>query len=65
MDILKRCSKCDNEMVECSFDSYPVIVKSQNQKLYECKSSKVIPYVCVNCGHIEFYANSPQNLVNK
>lgn len=59
----KVCSSCKSDMVECSFESVPIFVKSPNQKLYESKSTVIVPYVCKNCGRVEFFAKSPDKLI--
>jgi hypothetical protein len=50
-------------MVECSFESVPIFVKNAKQKLYENKSTQIIPYVCTKCGAIVFFAKNPEKLL--
>jgi len=57
------CSKCNSNMVECSFESVPIFLKCLNPKLYESKSTFIIPYVCTKCGSVEFYAKNPEKLL--
>lgn len=60
---LKKCSKCNGEMVQCSFESFPMNVKSISPKLYVNKTTEIIPYVCLNCGFTDFYAKDPNRLL--
>lgn len=59
----KVCSICNSDMVECSFESVPIFVKNAKQKLYENKSTQIIPYVCTKCGAIVFFAKNPEKLL--
>lgn len=60
---IKRCPKCNGEMIECVFEKFPVVVKGRSPELFENKTTDLIPYVCGSCGYTELYGKDPQNLI--
>lgn len=60
---IKRCPKCNGDMIKCAFEKFPVVVSSQSTKLFENRITDVIPYVCANCGYTELYGKNPRNLL--
>jgi len=60
---IKRCPKCNGEMVECVFEKFPMVVRSLSPKLFENKTTDINPYVCTSCGYTEFYGKNPENLL--
>ena len=55
------CSKCNTKLSKCivyGAESTLSAVK-QNVKTYTENSSRMEPFVCSSCGHIEWYVEKP------
>jgi len=61
---LKQCVKCNSEMKKAYISGiqgeFEINKKPRGFLKDSPLSSKVIPFVCVVCGYIEFYAESPE-----
>lgn len=55
-----KCSKCNTNLVESRITSVvTVIVSKKPLKRLGRLESEAIPYVCPNCGYIDWYVNEP------
>ncbi|WP_117149099.1 hypothetical protein [Paraliobacillus zengyii] len=63
----KDCEKCGKKMIECYADQglKGILVKNpQGETLFKNKKhTRINPYVCVNCGYVEWYARNPKDLI--
>lgn len=58
------CPKCSTKMTECRASSFMgkfSAIKFPIKYLTTKESSELIPYVCSNCGHVEWYVEKPDN----
>ncbi|HZG71072.1 MAG TPA: hypothetical protein VEY51_05970 [Chondromyces sp.] len=55
-----QCSKCNTIMVKAELDSFPVRMYKAGEKPNSNTMSTIQPYVCTNCGFIDFYATEPE-----
>ncbi|WP_368487944.1 hypothetical protein [Clostridium sp. BJN0013] len=59
MTELKKCSKCNANLVEChiEFNTFSMLVaKTPRKHLFNLKPTELFPFVCPNCGFTEWYA---------
>lgn len=59
------CPKCNCELTKClaSGGIKNLTVIKLPEKIFTSKeTSGVFPFVCSNCGYIEWYADKPENI---
>lgn len=56
------CPKCNEKLTKCIiYNGYDFKAVLINAKSFTENSSNMIPYVCSNCGYIEWYVEKPEN----
>jgi len=54
------CSKCESFMIKSKLDSDPIRIYKEDVKPNAKTMSNINPYVCSNCGFLDFYVEEPE-----
>lgn len=55
------CSKCNVKLTKSIlYNGYDFMAVKADAKFSPADRSAIIPYVCSNCGYVEWYAEQPE-----